>query len=39
MKKDKLIFRNIVLHYFDLKIPPLKTHKLYLNVTKMIPHY
>ena len=27
MKKDKLIFRNIVLHYFDLKIPPLNTYK------------
>ena len=28
MNKDKLFFRNIVLHYFDLKIPLLKTHKI-----------
>ena len=34
MKKDKLIFRNIVLHYFDLKIPPLKTHKTLFECCK-----
>ena len=34
MNKDKLFFRNIVLHYFDLKIPPLKTHKILFECCK-----
>ena len=34
MNKDKLFFRNIVLHYFDLKIPLLKTHKIIFECYK-----
>ena len=34
MNKDKLFFRNIVLHYFDLKIPLLKTHKILFQCYK-----
>ena len=34
MNKDKLFFRSIVLHYFDLKIPSLKTHKILFECYK-----
>ena len=34
MNRDKFFFRNIVLHYFDLKIPPLKTHKILFECYK-----
>ena len=34
MNKDKFFFRNKVLRYFDLKIPPLKTHKILFECYK-----
>ena len=34
MNRDKFFFKNIVLHYFDLKIPPLKTHKILFECYK-----
>ena len=34
MSRDKFLFRNIVLHCFDLKISPLKTHKIFFECYK-----
>ena len=34
MNGDKLFSRNIVIHYFDIKIPPLKTHKILFECYK-----
>ena len=34
MNRDKFFFKNIVLDYFDLKILPLKTHKILFECYK-----